>query len=188
MQPKRATELAKQLKTGDIDALRELVPGLTRTLIARAYRYTGDWESARDLTQDTWITVHEQIGRYDPARDFLPWLHTIHRNGCLSHLRRLAVRKEMSLEAEIDEPASPDAESNPATSLNRREFGERLLAAMGRLSVSQRRVFALVDVERTEQAEAAELLGMKFSTLRTTLHFARSRLAAALSRWKEEWL
>ena len=70
------------------------VETLSRPLMALAYRYTRDWEWARDLTQETWVKVHEHIGRYEKARSFTSWLYAIHRNGCRDHLRRPWVQQE----------------------------------------------------------------------------------------------
>ncbi len=53
--------------------------------------------------------------------------------------------------------------------------------ALGRLSESQRQVFARVDIEGRDQQEVARELGVKYATLRTTLHFARRRVAETLS-------
>jgi RNA polymerase sigma factor (sigma-70 family) len=61
----------------------------------------------------------------------------------------------------------------------------RLLEAMADLSESQRQVFARVDLEQMGQLEAAQALGIKPATLRTTLHFARKKLAETLRRMGE---
>ena len=54
------------------------------------------------------------------------------------------------------------------------------MVALGHLSESQRQVFLRVDLEQGDQKRVAQALGIKFATLRTTLHFARKRVAAAL--------
>lgn len=59
--------LAARAREGDEAAFRALVEGLTRTLMATAFRYTGDWEWARDLTQDTWVRVYRKLDRWDEA-------------------------------------------------------------------------------------------------------------------------
>jgi RNA polymerase sigma factor (sigma-70 family) len=166
---------------GDRAAFRCLVEELTRPLLATAYRYTRDWEAARDLTQDTWIKVWERLGHYDPARSFRSWLLTVHRNHCLSHLRRAAVRYELATETAILERAAPaDPAPDPLVATGRMEFDALLKSALAQLPASQLQVFTRVDLEQADQAEAARELGMKFSTLRVTLHFARRRLAGLL--------
>ena len=172
--------LAIAFKRGDQRSFRVLVDSLSRTLIAMAYRYAGDWEWARDLTQETWIKVFRQIGRWDPDRSFSAWLHVIHRNGCLDHLRRGWVRYESTPGDEVVSQATAPAPGGPEQDLERREFHERLMAALGHLSESQRQVFLRVDLEQGDQKAVAQALGIKFATLRTTLHFARKRLATVL--------
>ncbi len=179
-------QLAAEFRRGGRDSLRILVEALSRTLIAMAYRYTHDWETARDLTQETWLKVYESIQRYDPAQPFRPWLLVIHRNRCLSHLRKAAVQRELAMPEEVpQQPSTATGTPGPLVELERQEFRARLDQALTQLSESQRRVFACVDLEDMEQREAARYLGMKFTTLRTTLHFARRRLAGILRGLEE---
>ncbi len=186
MEDQQLNRLAVACQRGNQDSFRVLVEALTRPLMAMAYRYTHDWETARDLTQETWLKVYESIQRYDPARPLRSWLLAIHRNGCLSHLRKAAVQRELVTEDEalarlVPADAAPDAQE----SLEREEFGAHLRSALAGLSESQRRVFSCVDMEQMGQAEAAQYLGMKFATLRTTLYFARKRLAGIIRGTEE---
>lgn len=176
---------AARFRDGDQASFKKLVDGLTRTLIAMAYRYTGDWEWARDLTQETWIRVHQQIQRYEPERSFLSWLHAVHRNGCLDHARRSWVRQESSYGADALARLGGEAPENPARDVERLEFREQVLRATGDLSESQRQVFVRVDLEQGEQAQVARDLGIRPGTLRTTLHFARRKVAEALNALEE---
>ncbi|GMV03834.1 MAG: DNA-directed RNA polymerase sigma-70 factor [Gemmatimonadota bacterium] len=177
--------LASRFREGDEESFRRLVDALTRTLIAMAYRYTGDWEWARDLTQETWIRVHEQISRYDPSRSFVSWLHAVHRNACLDHVRRAWVRREAAVPPGELARAGGAAADDPALEVERREFRQRVLAVARGLSESQRQVFVRVDVEQREQAEVAREMGIRPGTLRTTLHFARRRMAQLLDGLEE---
>lgn len=178
--------LAIACRNGDQRGFETLVETESRALIALAYRYTGDWEVARDLTQDTWLRVHERIHRWDPAKSFRAWLIAVHRNGCLDHLRRAWVRYEATPGDEaIGRLRLIAGDGNPEEDLERREFHERLLAALSELSESQRQVFVRVDLEQSDQKNVAEALGIKYTTLRTTLHFARRRLARLLRCMEE---
>jgi len=180
------TELAVASRDGDQRTFRRLVEMATRTLIALAYRYTKDWETARDLTQDTWIKVHRSLSTYDPRRPFGGWLYTIHRNTCLSYVRSAAVRHETATAPEeLDERASSTGDAGLEIRVERSQFLTRLNLALQELSTSQRQVFTKIHMEQFTQREAAEALGMSFGTLRTTLHFARKRLAGILRNMEE---
>ncbi len=177
--------LAAAFREGDLNSFRLLVETLTRPLIAMAFRFTADWEWARDLTQETWIKVHDRIGLYQPGRPFSAWLYAIHRNGCVDHLRKGWVRQETSPGDDHVLGLAGAAPGNPEEEVERREFHLRLLAAVNQLSESQRQVFLRVDVEQGDQRKVARALGIRFGTLRTTLHFARKRLAQLLQEWEE---
>jgi len=186
MDDEKISQLAADFRSGGHSSFRTLVDSLTRSLIATAYRYTGNWETARDLTQDTWIRVHERIDRYDTARPFRPWLNTIHRNGCLNHLRRSATQREVATDGQTIESLPGAVQSRgPREDLKQKEFAIMLNRAMLALTEKQRAVFAHVDIEQIDQQEVARMLRMSFSTLRTTLHFARRRLAGLLRKMEE---
>jgi RNA polymerase sigma factor (sigma-70 family) len=59
---------------------------------------------------------------------------------------------------------------------------DRLRSALTELSEAQRRVFVCVDLEQLAPHEAAAALDMNPGTVRTTLHFARRRLARLLGK------
>lgn len=186
MDDEKISQLAADFQHGNRDSYRMLVESQTRSLLAMAYRYTGNWESARDLTQETWIRVYERIESYDPARPFRPWLTTIHRNGCLNHLRKSATHREVAADAhQFEMLPGATRQTDPEEDLKRKEFVRMLYRAMLALTEKQREVFAHVDLEQIEQKEVARMLCMSFTTVRTTLHFARKRLAGLLRRMEE---
>jgi RNA polymerase sigma factor (sigma-70 family) len=178
--------LARAFHSGDRESFRFLVESLSRTLIAMAYRYTKDWDTARDLTQETWIKVYERIDRFDPGRSFKNWLLTVHRNGCINHMRKAAVRLEVK-GVEMLETAAPGFGQvhNPTRRIEQIEFMQRVHSAMKELSKRERTVFSLVDIEHNGQTEAAEILEMNPNTLRTTLHHERKKLACTLRKMEE---
>ena len=189
MDEKQLTSLARAFREGDMRGFERIVNTMNRPLIAMAYRYTGEWESARDLSQETFLAVYEKIDAYDPARPFSSWLFAIHRNGCLSYIRRAAFRYEVPT-AEFDTRPGTGAAAtdtaDPPSDFERREFGRRLREAMSCLSPQQLIVFTRIDLEQNDQAEAARALGMNPATLRVTLHNARKRLAAHLRKMETE--
>ncbi len=174
-------ELALAGRDGDRDAFGELVTRLSRSLMALAWRYCRDWDTARDLSQETWLRAWRHLDAWDPARPWRPWLLAIHRNVCLSHLRRQARRAEERTEPEDLERLGPVTDGpDVLAALDEAAFGARLRLAVSGLSPVQQLVFTRVDLEQGDQREAARELGMQPATLRATLHFARRRLARLL--------
>lgn len=171
-----------RVRDGDDRSFAAIVAAHGEMLLAVAYRYTGDWESSRDLAQETWISVFKAIRRFDGRIPFRSWLLVVHRNRCIDHLRR---RRRSRMFAAPGEGAdgyaeAADSSPNPYEAVERRERLEAVLRAAGGLPGRQRKVFALVDIEGIQCREAARILGMREVTLRTNLYHARRGVARAL--------
>ncbi|MBU0741330.1 RNA polymerase sigma factor [bacterium] len=179
--------LAARATRGDRDAFRRLVASEARLLLAVAYRYCGDWDTAADLCQETWLQVHARFDDYDPGRPFRPWLRAVHRRTCLQHLRRPSVRRERPTPTDVlygllESDPAPD----PLTRLAADDLVAHVRRGLAVLPPRQQEVLAAVDLEQDDPAETAARLGMSWATLRTTLHFARKRLAESLRRLEVE--
>ena len=132
-------ERAHAASRGDRTAFQELVECMSRPLMAAAYRYTGDWEGARDLVQETWLRVWRHLPSYDPGRPFRPWLLAIHRNVCLTFVRERARRREDVVDGEaLERLAPPVAADEGFDALDDRQFAARLRRALPALSPAQR--------------------------------------------------
>jgi len=163
------------------DRFAALVSKYARPMLAMAYRYTFDWESSRDLCQDTWLRVFDKIKLYDGRVPFERWLFAVHRNLCLSFLRKRKRRGETPLHQETFE----SGEKGPERMAELAQARERILEAASCLPERQRTIFALIDLEQMTMEEAAALLGIKPVSVRTNLHHARKRIAGIL-RGSEE--
>ena len=181
MNDTQLTQYAQQVQRGDRASFRPLVDLLSKSLIAVALRYTQDWDNAMDITQETWLKVYSNIDRYDPRYPVRTWIGVIHRNNCLSFLRSARNRAKYTERYTLEQEHSRNVSShNPLIDTIHCEFGERIRSAMKQLSHLQQTVFSIVAIEQVDQQDAARILGMKRSTLRSTLHFARKRLAQLL--------
>jgi len=159
----------------------KLVTRYAKPLLSIAYRYTFDWENAKDICQDTWLRVYEKISMYDGRVPFERWLFAVHRNICLDFLRRKRSRREIGSEAGATElERSVSRETAPDKGVELTQSKERILAAAAQLPGRQRTVFAMVDLEQMTIDEAAGLLGIKPVSIRTNLYHARKRIAGVL--------
>jgi len=171
----------KDLSALSSGGFADLVKRHSRPLLAMAYRYTFDWESARDLCQDTWLRVYEKISMYDGRVPFERWLYAVHRNICLSFLRKRKRRGETHMIPDIYR----SKEMDPGRTAELACARERILEAASRLPERQRAVFAMIDLEEMTVDEAAGLLGIKHVSIRTNLFHARKRIAGFLRRSEE---
>src|SRR5208283_4278272 len=78
-------DLARRAQRRDPDAFVELVHRYQHSVYRLAYRFGGSADRADDLCQECLVRAYEQIGRYDLARPFLPWLMRVAYNVCINH-------------------------------------------------------------------------------------------------------
>ena len=60
-----------------------------RLVFSLALKMLADEEEAKDVVQDTFIRVWQNIGDYNPQKPFTTWLYTIASRLCLDHLKQM---------------------------------------------------------------------------------------------------
>src|SRR5437016_9534821 len=81
-----AAWVARCLK-GDSSAFEPLVTRYQRVLFTLAFRLLGNYEDARDATQNAFIRAYEKLETYDPSHRFFSWLYRIGLNESLNFRR-----------------------------------------------------------------------------------------------------
>ena len=99
---------------GDSTAFEPLVTRHQRVLFSVALRLVGNYEDARDATQNAFIRAYERLETFDLERKFFSWIYRIAVNECLN-LRR-GRRSHESLDVTI-EAASPRRDTVEAAEL-----------------------------------------------------------------------
>ena len=162
---------------GDRQALRAVVEQWWRPMRRWALLECGDAVVAEDAVQDALLRLVRGIGQYDPARPFPPWLRTLVRNASRDQLRRrgrLADRE--SVITGMEPAGSRDLGREMDVARAASDVRERFAA----LTVRQREMVELVDIQGRSPSEAAEMLGLSSGAVRNQLHTARRRLREAL--------
>ena len=131
--------------------LKEVATALRRTLAVRLVRVGLDAHEADDLVQEILMGLHRKRHTWDPARPFLPWLHTIARYKLIDFMRhrRRETRQRVDLPLEdwleiVEAPADDASRSTVEV--------DRHLAV---LPVSQRKIVRAIAVEGASVRDVA---------------------------------
>ena len=73
-------QLMKMFQNGDEDAYNQLVTKYKDRILNYIINFTGDYESAQDLAQDTFLKVYIKKNSYKEIAKFSTWLYTIAGN------------------------------------------------------------------------------------------------------------
>jgi len=176
-------ELYAAAMAGGPEAFGPIIERYQDAVFGVALARLRDFHEAEDAAQEVFVEAFERLGALkDPSR-LGAWLRsvTIHRS--IDRLRR---RRETTAGEETQERATTDPA--PPAEMERRELRDRVLAAIGRLSKTQRETTTLFYINGYSIEEVAGIQDVPAGTVKRRLHDARERLKQEMLRVVEEVL
>lgn len=110
-QMKTNSDILQRLASGDANVLEELVDLYERSIFRYLYHLTGNYHSAEDLAQDTFLAAWRYRRTYNPEYEIRTWLFTIARNLASRDAKR-PHHKWMLIDGLQNDDASKDLETN----------------------------------------------------------------------------
>ena len=135
----------------------------------------GDPYEAEDLYQETWLKVVRNISRYDPAREFEPWLTKICVNTYRNTLRRIARSPVLNFR----DTREKDTMMQSVPAPEKKDY-EPLYEAVRNLPEKMRLTVVLFYFEDMDIRSAAKVLGVPPGTVKSRLSKARKLLKEVL--------
>ena len=187
-------EVVLLARSGREAAYRELIRRYERPVFALLFRMVRDRELAEDLSQETFIKALNAIESYRPEFKFSSWIFKIANNAAIDHLRRReldTLSLDGSPHAETPEAMQATAlqigarQESPLDTVEAKELGSEIEAAISRLRPEYRSCILLRHVEGRAYEEIAEILDLPLGTVKTYIHRARNELRVALAHLKE---
>lgn len=155
------------------------------------YRFTGDRDAARDLLQDVFMSVHQNLGSFQQRSDISTWIHRIAVNRALNHLKRERRTTWINILDEsvgtllqrerVDLPGWHTAGPVPPDRvLEEREFLDLAERAIRELPIKYRAPFLLYRDGELSNGEISRILGLSVSAVETRIHRAKRALLKRL--------
>lgn len=168
-------ELVRQAAAGDEPAFELLVRRHTDAVWRMARSMLRDDFLAEEAVQDTFLKAYRNLHAFRGEAKLSTWLLSICHRTCLDRLRlkRLNV---VSLEEVRRERGREE----------RTDLKVAVETALSDLPADEREAFVLVEVVGHSREEAAEIVGVPASTMRSRVSRAREKLARALGDAREE--
>ena len=180
------SELVVRSKDGDLQAFNFIVQRYQSQVLNLSARIIGDRGRAEDVTQETFISAYQAIGRFRGG-SLRAWLMRIAANASRDSLRGSRRRPEQSLDESLEsqsfQPVS--AEPSPEEHAERSELNKELQKAILALSDNQRAVLVLIDVQGFSYEETTESVGASIGTVKSRLNRARRRVRDILMERRE---
>ena len=111
-------ELTREAKRGSEAAFAAIFERFQTPLVNYTYRLVGDWDTANDLAQDTFLKAYNALPNTDESLQISPWLYRIATNTALDSLRRRKRITWVPFKMEMEPPA-PQSDPAPRHALRR---------------------------------------------------------------------
>jgi RNA polymerase sigma-70 factor (ECF subfamily) len=130
------------------------------------FGYTNDADQAKDLVQETFISVWKNLSNFRNQSQISTWIFRIATNHCL---RALEVAKRMPT-AELPFNLAETTDESPEEKLS---FLYRCIAELEETE----RIIISLELEGLPQAEIAEVVGLSNGNVRVKIHRIKEKLA-----------
>jgi RNA polymerase sigma factor (sigma-70 family) len=158
----------------DMGAFRTLYERHAGWLAIRLARRCNDGDLVADAIQDTFVAVWQRPRGFRGDGDIAAWLWGIAIRRLVSRLR---TRSSVAAAVSGHAGAAPAAEDQVLLSVEYGDIGQ----ALARLSPEMRAVIQAVVLDGLSAREAAQLLHVPVSSVKTRLYRAKAHLRAALA-------
>jgi RNA polymerase sigma factor (sigma-70 family) len=149
-----------------------------------AYRMTGNRQDAEDITQETFLRVHDALEGFRGQSAVSTWIFTIAKNLCYTRFRQATRSSFATLEAFLEHATdivSPlDIDASQRASLAAQVRDGCLGGLVRCLTFDQRAAFVLRVLVGLKTRDVAEILGKSPGAVRVLVHRARGNLRAFL--------
>lgn len=168
-------ELVRLCKQQDRKAQEKLYRDYSAQLFVLCLKYSANYEQARDLLQDSFIKIFENIQQYREKGTFEGWMTRIVINTAIKKSKKNGIHLSITgdIFEEIDEELDDEILSL-----------DFLIKIIQELPDAYRLVFNLYVMEEFSHKEIARMLGISEGTSKSNLARARIKLRESIKRHK----
>ena len=136
--------------------------------------YVNDPDWAKDIAQETFITVFQQLSNFRNQSSIGTWIYRIAANHCLRQIERNNKLTKTSFPIEIAEEEQTDVEGKIAY----------LYKSISELPELDRIIISL-ELENVKQAEIAFIVGLSEANVRVKIHRIKEKLTQKFNRYEQ---
>jgi RNA polymerase sigma-70 factor (ECF subfamily) len=176
-------ELIEDCKAGSHGSFRKLIAATSPFVFSVAFRLLRDEELARDIVQETMVTVWQKLDSIKSSGSFKTWIYRIAVNKCYDHLRKNKRNNEIRIDDKTWGIISDHAPEQPDGHLENEEIARLLDFMVRKLSPKQQVVFILSEIEEKSSDEISGITGMSRTLIKANLHHARKKISSMMEKY-----
>lgn len=152
-------------------------------------QYTQNSEDAEEISQDVFLSVHENLTKFRGESLLKTWLYKITINKSLDHIKsqkrekRSGFFKAVRIDDSDQEIHLPDM-NHPGIALEHKEALGRLFKCINTLPDNQKTVIILLKIEQKTQAQTAEIMNISSKAVESLFQRAKTNLEKLLKQYE----
>ncbi len=175
--------IIEECRKGNLSYFRDLVGMTSPFAFSVAFRMIGDEEQAKDIVQETMVTLWQKIGQIRSTNNFKMWLYKIVINKCYDHLRKKQKAKEYNVDETGWAIISNHISEEFVSEMENSETSQIIDILTEKLSPKQKTVFVLCDLEEMTLDEISSIMGISKKNVKANLHYARKKINEMIKKY-----
>jgi RNA polymerase sigma-70 factor (ECF subfamily) len=176
-------KLIEECRGGNLENFRKLVESTSPLAFSVAFRMLGDEDLAKDVVQDTMVTIWQKLNNIRSAEVYKTWMYRIVVNKCYDYLRQKKRNPEFNADENTWTYISNTISEKADSELENREITAIIGKLTNRLSPRQKTVFILSDIEQMTNDEICEITGFSKTGVKANLHYARKNISEMIEKY-----
>jgi RNA polymerase sigma-70 factor, ECF subfamily len=176
-------KLIEECRGGNLNNFRKLVELTSPLAFSVAFRMLGDEDQAKDVVQETMVTIWQKLEKIRSAEVYKTWVYRIVINKCYDQLRKRKRNPEFVADEKTWKFLSDSISENPSAEMENTETARIINLLSERLSPKQKAVFVLSDIEQMSHDEISAITGMSKSGVKSNLHYARKSISEMVEKY-----
>ncbi len=176
--------LVEKTRIGDLVAFGEIIRRFQDMACGYAFSILGDFHLAQDAAQEAFLEAYRELPKLQSSLAFPGWFRRIVFTRCT----RIIDRKKIPTVPLETAGGLPHPALDPGQSLDQRELGEKVLAAIRALPDHQRAVTTLFYINGYSEKDVSDFLEIPLTTVKKRLRESRIHLKERMMNMVEETL
>ena len=177
-------QLIRRILLGDDAAFSTLMRKHQDGVHALIWRKIGDFHTAEEITQDTFIQVYKKLGTLEDPNRFEGWLYVIANRLCINWIKRNKAKMDkLNMQSLEDTPPEEVEKASYAHHISQQRETEMTKhrqhlakTLLQQLPESERTIVTLHYLGKMTAKEIGKFLGVSVNTIKSRLRRARKRL------------
>jgi len=176
-------KLIEECRGGNLNNFRALIELTSPIAYNTAFRILGDGEQAKDVVQDTMVTIWQKLRKIKSPEVYKTWVYRIVVNKCYDQLRKRKRSPEFIVDEKMWSLLSDKIADGVSSELENNETTHIIKLLTEKLSPKQKTVFILSEIEELSNDEISEVTGMSKTAIKANLHHARKSIYEKVEKY-----